>query len=89
MGTIGLILLAFGVFLIFEISMVLGVISLVLGFFVYWIYTHRKKVEASLKGSGLMINGFLATSKRSLVLSYYVEGARIRCSTCYEMFFGR
>ena len=34
----GLILLAFGVFSIFEISVLLGLISLVLGFFIYFIF---------------------------------------------------
>ncbi|MGB8779769.1 MAG: hypothetical protein WCD81_03870 [Candidatus Bathyarchaeia archaeon] len=38
MGIVGLILLAFGVFSIFERSILLGVISLVLGFFVYFIF---------------------------------------------------
>jgi len=34
----GLILLAFGVFSIFEISILLGLISLVLGVFIYFIF---------------------------------------------------
>ena len=38
MGIVGLILLAFGVVSIFEKSILLGVISLVLGFFVYLIF---------------------------------------------------
>jgi len=38
MGIIGLILLAFGVFSIFEISILLGLISLVLGVFIYSIF---------------------------------------------------
>ena len=38
MGIIGLILLASGVVAIFEKSIVFGVISLVLGFFVYIIF---------------------------------------------------
>jgi uncharacterized membrane protein HdeD (DUF308 family) len=38
MGIIGLILLAFGVYSIFEISILLGVILLVLGFFTYVIF---------------------------------------------------
>jgi len=38
MGIIGLVLLAFGVFSIFEISILIGVISLVLGFFVYSVF---------------------------------------------------
>jgi hypothetical protein len=38
MGIIGLILLAFGVFSIFETSILLGLISLVLGFFIYVIF---------------------------------------------------
>jgi hypothetical protein len=38
MGIGGLILLAFGVFSIFEISRLLGVISLVLGVFIYLVF---------------------------------------------------
>ena len=38
MGIVGLILFAFGVFLIFEKSTLLGVISLVLGIFIYFIF---------------------------------------------------
>jgi predicted membrane channel-forming protein YqfA (hemolysin III family) len=38
MGIIGLILLAFGVFLIFERSTLPGVISLVLGVFIYFVF---------------------------------------------------
>jgi hypothetical protein len=38
MGIIGLILIAFGVFLIFERSILPAVISLVLGFFTYLIF---------------------------------------------------
>ena len=38
MGIIGLILLAFGVFAIFERSTLLGVISLVLGVIVYFVF---------------------------------------------------
>ncbi len=34
----GLVLLAFGVFSIFEISLPLGLISLVLGFFIYLVF---------------------------------------------------
>jgi Zn-dependent protease with chaperone function len=37
-GIIGLILIAFGVFSIFEISILLGLISLVLGFVIYFIF---------------------------------------------------
>jgi Zn-dependent protease with chaperone function len=38
MGIIGLIFFAFGVFLIFEKSIRLGLISLVLGFVIYFIF---------------------------------------------------
>ena len=38
MGIVGLIFFAFGVFLIFEKSTLLGVISLVLGIFIYFIF---------------------------------------------------
>jgi hypothetical protein len=38
MGILGLILLAFGVFAIFEKSTLLGLISLVLGGFIYFIF---------------------------------------------------
>ena len=38
MGIIGLVLLVFGVYSIFEISILLGVISLVLGSFIYVIF---------------------------------------------------
>jgi len=38
MGIIGLILLASGVFAIFERSTLLGVVFLVLGFFVYFVF---------------------------------------------------
>jgi membrane-bound ClpP family serine protease len=38
MGIVGLILLAFGVFLLFERSLLPGVISLVLGVFVYFVF---------------------------------------------------
>ena len=38
MGIIGLILLAFGVFSIFEISILLGLISLALGFVIYLVF---------------------------------------------------
>jgi Ca2+/Na+ antiporter len=38
MGIVGLILLAFGVFAIFERSILLGVILLLLGFLVYFIF---------------------------------------------------
>lgn len=38
MGIIGLFFLAFGVFSIFEISIVLGLVSLVLGFVIYSIF---------------------------------------------------
>jgi len=37
-GLIGLILIVFGVFSIFEISVLLGVTSLVLGFFIYIVF---------------------------------------------------
>ena len=38
MGILGLILLAFGVFAIFEKSTLLGLISLVLGVFTYFVF---------------------------------------------------
>jgi hypothetical protein len=38
MGILGLVLLAFGVFAIFNISLLVGVVSLVLGFFTYIVF---------------------------------------------------
>jgi len=38
MGITGLILLAFGVFSIFRISILVGLVSLVLGFFTYSVF---------------------------------------------------
>lgn len=46
LGIIGLILIAFGVFSIFEISLFLGLISLVLGFFIYLVFV---LIERKLK----------------------------------------
>ena len=45
-GIVGLFLLAFGVFSIFEISKPLGLISLILGFVVYFIFIF---IERKLK----------------------------------------
>ena len=38
MGITGLILLAFGIFSMFKISTTIGLISLALGFFIYFIF---------------------------------------------------